>query len=87
MRVTNILKMTTSAKIYEELAIFLAEAAPERILAFKPSKATQLRYDELVEKKKLGNLGPEDTSELEHYFMLEHIFRLAKIRAAMIHES
>lgn len=77
----------TTTRIYEELAVFLAEAAPAQILAFKPSEATQARYDALVDKKKDGSINSEEASELEHYFMLEHIFRLAKIRAAMQHES
>lgn len=71
-----------AAKIYEEVAAFLAEAAPEQILAFHPSESTQTRYDALVMKKKEGRISEEESSELEHYFMLEHIFRIAKIRAA-----
>jgi hypothetical protein len=76
-----------TTKIYEELAVFLAEAAPTQIMAYKPSDDTQKRYDLLVAKKKSGSLNTEEASELEHYFMLEHIFRLAKIRAAMRLES
>lgn len=72
-----------ATKIYEELAVFLAEAAPAQILAFRPSESTQTRYQELVQKKKNANINEEESSELEHYFMLEHIFRIAKIRAAM----
>lgn len=72
-----------ASKIYEELAMFLAEAAPAQILAFRPSDGTQARYEELVIKKKNGSITEEEGSELEHYFMLEHIFRIAKIRAAM----
>lgn len=76
-----------TSKIYEEIAVFLAEAAPTQIMAYKPSADTQQRYDLLVARKKAGTLNREDTSELEHYFMLEHIFRFAKIRAAMRLES
>jgi hypothetical protein len=76
-----------TSKIYEELAVFLAEVAPRQILAYKPSANTEQRYNFLVARKKAGTLNREDTSELEHYFMLEHIFRLAKIRAAMRLES
>lgn len=76
-----------TSKIYEELAFFLAEVAPRQILAYKPSVNTEQRYHLLVARKKAGTLNREDTSELEHYFMLEHIFRFAKIRAAMRLES
>ncbi|MDX2282307.1 MAG: hypothetical protein NW218_22140 [Saprospiraceae bacterium] len=76
-----------TSKIYEEIAVFLAEAAPTQIMAYKPSADTQQRYDLLVARKKAGTLNREEISELEHYFMLEHIFRFAKIRAAMRLES
>lgn len=76
-----------TSKIYEELAVFLAEVAPRQILAYKPSANTEQRYNLLVARKKAGTLNREETSELEHYFMLEHIFRFAKIRAAMRLES
>jgi hypothetical protein len=77
----------TNIKLYDEVAAFLAQAAPSQILAYKPSASTQERYDALVQKKKENQISPEEASELEHYFMLEHIFRLAKIRAAIISHS
>ncbi|AEE48914.1 MAG TPA: hypothetical protein PLC89_27500 [Haliscomenobacter sp.] len=70
-------------KIYDEVATFLAQSAPVQILAYRPSEATQHRFDDLVWKKKEQTLSAEEASELEHYFMLEHIFRLVKIRAAI----
>jgi hypothetical protein len=76
-----------TSKIYEEVAVFLAEVAPKQIMAYKPSADTQQRFDLLVARKKAGTLNTEETSELEHYFMLEHIFRLAKIKGAMRLES
>lgn len=76
-----------SLPLYQEVADFLARAAPVQILAYQPSDAMQKRYDMLIWKKKEGSLNAEEASELEYYFMLEHIFRLAKIRAAMQSES
>jgi hypothetical protein len=70
-------------KIYDEVATFLAQSAPVQILAYRPSEGTQHRFDDLVWKKKEQALSAEEASELEHYFMLEHIFRLVKIRAAI----
>ncbi|MFM9947038.1 MAG: hypothetical protein ACKV1O_03795 [Saprospiraceae bacterium] len=72
----------TNIKLHDEVAKFLAQAAPEQIIAYRPSPGTQARYDALVWKKKEGKINPEEASELEHYNMLEHIFRLAKIRAS-----
>lgn len=80
-------KIMVATKIYEELAVFLAESAPAQILSFRPSEGIQARYQELVLKKKNDNINEEESSELEHYFMLEHIFRIAKIRAAMQMEA
>jgi hypothetical protein len=73
----------STTKIYDEVAAFLAQAAPSQIINYRPSSATQKKYDLLVMKKKENKLNSDEASELEHYFMLEHIFRLAKIRAAM----
>ncbi|WP_373548400.1 hypothetical protein [Haliscomenobacter sp.] len=70
-------------KIYDEVATFLAQSAPGQILAYRPSEETQHRFDDLVWKKKKQTLNAEEASELQHYFMLEHIFRLVKIRAAI----
>lgn len=68
--------------IYDEIADFLATAAPAKILAFRPSDSTQNRFEELVWKKKEGKILPREQEELDHFLMLEHIFRLAKARAA-----
>ncbi len=68
--------------IYDEIADFLATAAPAKILAFRPSESTQNRFEELVWKKKEGGIMPREQEELDHFLMLEHIFRLAKARAA-----
>ncbi|MDZ4680166.1 MAG: hypothetical protein SGI94_06970 [Saprospiraceae bacterium] len=70
-------------KLHDEVAEFPAQAAPEQIIAYRPSASTQARYDVLVCKKKEEKINPEEVSELEHYNMLEHIFRLAKIRASI----
>ncbi|MCB0376591.1 MAG: hypothetical protein KDD04_11775 [Sinomicrobium sp.] len=39
-----------------------------------------------MEKPKKGELSIEEQAELDHYFQLEHLMRLAKIRAyQMLH--
>lgn len=68
--------------IYDEIADFLATAAPAKILAFRPSDSTQSRFEELVWKKKEGRVTSQEQEELDHFLLLEHIFRLAKARAA-----
>ncbi len=68
--------------LYDEIADFLAKAAPAKILAFRPSDSAQARFEELIWKKKEGSILPREQEELDHFLMLEHIFRLAKARAA-----
>jgi hypothetical protein len=68
--------------LYDEIADFLATAAPAKILAFRPSEATQRRFEDLVWKKKNDSIQPQEVIELNHFLMLEHIFRLAKARVA-----
>lgn len=68
--------------LYDEIADLLASAAPEQILAFRPSASTQERFEELVYQKKEGHITPREADELNHFLMLEHIFRLAKARIA-----
>ena len=68
--------------LYDEIADFLATAAPAKILAFRPSETTQQRFEDLVWKKKNNSILPQEVTELNHFLMLEHIFRLAKARVA-----
>jgi hypothetical protein len=37
-----------SIKIYDEMATFLAQSVPLQIFAYRPSEATQHRFDDLV---------------------------------------
>ncbi len=69
--------------LYDEIADFLAMAAPAKILAFRPSEAMQLRFEDLIDRKKEGSISHKEAEELAHFLMLEHIFRLAKARAAV----
>ena len=69
--------------LYDEIADFLATAAPAKILAFRPSEAMQARFEDLIERKKEGSITKKEADELAHFLMLEHIFRLAKARAAV----
>ena len=54
---------------------------PEKIIAFRPPKSAMNRLEALIAKKKEEALTKEESSELDHYLFLEHIFRLAKVRA------
>jgi hypothetical protein len=70
------------ARAYEEVVEFIAGGTtPDNVVAFHPSTAACERVADLIRRKKLGDLTPDEASELEHYLQLEHIMRLAKARA------
>jgi hypothetical protein len=67
--------------VYDEVATFMASMNPEKVIAFKPSKANQNRLDFLLDKQKEDGLSDREKNELEHYLMLNRIIGLAKARA------
>lgn len=73
--------MVTYQNIYDSLAEFMAGMDPEKVLAFHAPAGIQERVETLLEKKKTTGLTEAESSELEHYFILEHIVRLAKSKA------
>ncbi len=69
-------------KAYDEVVDFIAaETTPGKLLAFRPSAQAKARVDDLIAREKITGLSPEEASELDHYLRLEHIMRLAKVRA------
>lgn len=68
----------------DEIIEFIAGENPKRVLEFKASQATRKRVFSLIAKSKAGQLSEEEQSELDHYLMLEHLLRLAKIKAYQI---
>lgn len=73
--------MTTALLAFDELADFISELNPAKILALKPSDAVQKRLDYLLDKNKEDGLKADEKHELERYLTLEHLIALAKIRA------
>jgi hypothetical protein len=68
--------------VYLEVVDFIAAGpTPERIAAYHPSEAARERVWELIERKKTGELLPQEEFELENYLQLEHFMRLIKARA------
>ncbi|HMS39045.1 MAG TPA: hypothetical protein PKE69_02380 [Pyrinomonadaceae bacterium] len=66
---------------YQEVVDFIASSNPAKVLAFKPSEAAKQRVSELIEREKNEGLSAEETSELDYYMKLEHLMRMAKIKA------
>lgn len=72
----------TTPKVFDELIdLIAAGTSPAQIVSFKPSQKTVRRVEELLFKEKDGSISPEEKSELDDYLLLEHILRLAKVRA------
>jgi len=68
-------------KASEEVADFIAMTDPAKVLAFRPSKETQERVSDLIEREKNSEISNEEKSELDYYMHLEHLMRMAKIFA------
>jgi hypothetical protein len=59
--------MTASISAQDQIASFIAEGNPERVLAFKFAPSIQQRIEFLVQKKKDGIINLEEKEELERY--------------------
>ncbi len=66
---------------FEEIAEFMAELDPSRVINLQPSAPLQARVQELIEKKKDAGLTSEEQRELDRYLTLENLIALAKARA------
>jgi hypothetical protein len=73
--------MTANTLAYEEVAHFIAELDPNKLLTLKPSAMVQERVETLIYKKKDTGLTIDEQYELDRYLALEHLVSLAKIHA------
>jgi hypothetical protein len=73
--------MVANISIYDELSGFIASMNPDKVVAFKPSKANQERLDFLLDKQREKPLTVEERTELEHYLIINRIVGLAKAQA------
>jgi hypothetical protein len=75
-------RSTTTITAYEEIIDFLASGTtPEKLINFQVSEKVKERVTDLIFQEKNETLTPEEKSELDHYMLLEHLIRLAKVRA------
>ena len=66
---------------YDEVAEFIAANNPRGVNAFQPSAESKDRVADLISREETEGLPHEEKSELDHYMMIEHLMRLAKVRA------
>jgi len=57
---------------------------PASVVTFRPSDVAQERVYELIERKRDGTITGDESNQLFHYTELEHILRMAKIRARAV---
>jgi hypothetical protein len=69
-----------AADIFEFLA---GLPTPEEILALRPSAALENRVQELLEKSNDRGLTVAEEAEWQQYEYLEHLVRIAKIKAKL----
>jgi hypothetical protein len=68
-------------KASEEVADFIANINPAKVLAFRPSEETKKRVSDLIDREKNEGISSEEKHELDYYMHLEHLMRMAKIFA------
>jgi hypothetical protein len=74
--------MAVTTRAYEEVVDFIAAGSSlDDVIGFHPSEPARQRVMDLLERAKGSGITPEEQSELDHYFQLEHLMRLAKARA------
>ena len=73
--------MTTSLLAFDEIADFIAELNPAKLIALKPSATVQQRLEDLLFKNREEGLNDEEKHELDRFLTLEHLISLAKARA------
>jgi hypothetical protein len=83
----GLLEIKSSEKnIFEDenaiLELLASQPEPEKIIALRPSPELQSRINELVQKSKNNQSTAKEEAELERYFALEHLVRLAKAHAS-----
>jgi hypothetical protein len=67
---------------YEEFVDFLAGGStPQGVIDFWPSDKTKARVADLIHRQKTTALSSDEVAELNHYLHIEHVMRLAKMRA------
>jgi hypothetical protein len=80
----EVLAETPYHPIQDERAIIdvlTSQPTPEQVMALQPSPELQARISVLLERRKEGALSDEEESELDRYFYLEHLARMAKAKA------
>ena len=67
-----------ATSVFEVLASL---PSPQEVMALRPSAQLSARVAELLEKNRAEGLSPAEQREWERYEYLEHLVRMAKVKA------
>jgi hypothetical protein len=68
-------------KVYDEVNEFIASSSPQNMIAFRPSEEAKARVADLIFREKTEGLSDDEKTELNLRLQIEHLVRVAKIRA------
>lgn len=68
-------------KVYDEVIEFIASSSPQNMIVFRPSEETKARVADLIFREKTEGLSEAENSELDLCLQIEHLMRVAKLRA------
>ena len=68
-------------KVYDEVIEFIASSSPQNVSAFRPSEEAKARVTDLIFREKTKGLSEAENSELDLCLQIEHLMRVAKVRA------
>ena len=72
------------SEAFGEVADLIARMAPEKVIALKASPHMSERVENLVQRKKDGQITTEEIVELEQLLALDMFIGLTKARARML---
>jgi hypothetical protein len=74
----------TVTQAFDGVAEMLAKLDPARIAALHAAPELSSQVEELVNKKKMGDITFEETLELERFLALDMLISLAKAHASVL---
>lgn len=74
--------LTMRGTVYDEFVEFITSSPSlEAITQFRLSDEAEQRVSQLLTLSREGHLSAEDAAELDEYQRVEHLMRMAKLRA------
>jgi hypothetical protein len=74
--------VSRTSAVYDEFIEFITSSPTlEQIADYRLSEAAEARVDYLLEQNNSGEISTDELAELNDYLCIEHLIRMAKIRA------